>query len=140
MGKGCSAHKQSSKKTTEHHTPTFGEFFSSGQAERVSPFLTIPSRRWAKNLPLRSSMTAALLLLIAFAVSFVSELEPLMNLCLVAVYFLSGIPALIDSTEEILDFDISIDILMTSPHSLQFYSEARWKEPFSSYCLICRDP
>lgn len=89
----------------------FDEFFSSGQEESISPFLTPSSRKWGKNLHLRSALAAATLLVLAFAFSFTSP--PLSYLLLLLVYFLSGIPALIASLNDLKNLEINIDVLMT---------------------------
>ncbi|MBN9376996.1 MAG: ATPase [Chlamydiales bacterium 38-26] len=91
----------------------FGEFFELDSPETTSPFIKKSSRNWGVNLTLRASIVAALLLAVAFALSWYKNLLPLSNLCLVMVYFLAGIPALIESFEDLLDLDINIDILMT---------------------------
>ncbi len=89
----------------------FDEFFTSGLEESVSPFLTPNSRRWAKHLSLKSSLVSALLLLCAFIASFYHV--ALSNLLLTGVFFLSGTPALIDTIEDLRNFEVNIDILMT---------------------------
>ncbi|GAB4192046.1 MAG: cation-translocating P-type ATPase [Simkaniaceae bacterium] len=89
----------------------FDEFFSSGKEESISPFLTPKSRKWAKNLALKTSIASALLLLFAFVSSFyISELS---NILLLSVYFLVGTPALIETLEDIKNVEINIDVLMT---------------------------
>lgn len=89
----------------------FDEFFASGQEESISPFITPESRKWGKNLSLRSAGSAAFLLALAFSFSFVNQ--PLSYLCLSLVYFLSGIPALIASINDLKNLEINIDVLMT---------------------------
>lgn len=91
----------------------FGEFFELDSPETTSPFIKKSSRNWGVNLTLRASLVAAFLLAVAFALSWYENLLPLSHLCLVMVYFLAGIPALIESFEDLLDLDINIDILMT---------------------------
>jgi heavy metal translocating P-type ATPase len=89
----------------------FDEFFSSGQEESISPFLTPSSRKWGHHLHLKSALLAALLLSLAFALSFVSI--PSSRLLLLCVYFLVGIPALIASINDLKNLEINIDVLMT---------------------------
>lgn len=89
----------------------FDEFFSSGREESISPFLTPSSRNWGRNLSLKSAASAALCLALAFAFSFVNQ--PLSYLLLSFVYFLSGIPALIASINDLKNLEINIDVLMT---------------------------
>lgn len=91
----------------------FDEFFESGLEESVSPFLTPESRNWGKNVGLKSSLVSAFLLLFAFIFSFFPGQAALSNLFLLLTYFLAGIPALISSVEDIIDFEINIDVLMT---------------------------
>src|SRR5690606_24017831 len=81
------------------------------QEESISPFLTPASRKWGKNLPLKSAASAAILLTLAFSFSFVNQ--PLSYLFLSLVYFLSGIPALIASLNDLKNLEINIDVLMT---------------------------
>lgn len=91
----------------------FDEFIDSGLAEKNSPFLTPPARKWAENLHLKASLVAAVLLLVSFALSYTPQLLPLSHLLLLTVYILAGVPALIDSVEDLLDLQINIDVLMT---------------------------
>lgn len=91
----------------------FDEFFGLGQEETASPFLSPGSRRWAANLTLKASLIAAVLLIIAFALSFHPATTALSSMALISVYFLAGIPALIESIEDLSDFDVNIDVLMT---------------------------
>jgi len=91
----------------------FDEFFESGMEESISPFLTSYSRRWGKNLLLKSSLIAAFFLFFAFLLSFFPEQRSTSNLLLIFTYFFAGIPALISSLEDIVDLEINIDVLMT---------------------------
>jgi len=91
----------------------FEEFFGLGQEETSSPFLTPNSRKWAAHLTLKAAILAALLLFCAFTLTFFPSTSGLSSLLLVFVYFLAGIPALIESIEDLTDFDINIDVLMT---------------------------
>jgi heavy metal translocating P-type ATPase len=95
-----------------NHSPyLFDEFFASGREESVSPFLTPNSRRWGKNLSVKTACLSALLLLFAFISSFLHPQTS--HLCLIGVYFLSGTPALIDALDDINNLEINIDVLMT---------------------------
>jgi len=89
----------------------FDEFFASGLEESVSPFLTPKSRNWGRHLSLKSAFCAALFLTFAFAFSFTHP--PVSYLFLSLVYFLSGAPALIAAFEDLKNFEINIDVLMT---------------------------
>ncbi|MBS0629750.1 MAG: cadmium-translocating P-type ATPase [Verrucomicrobia bacterium] len=89
----------------------FDEFFASGRDEAISPFLTPKSRSWGKNISLKSALFAAFLLAIAFGLSFISSHAS--HLCLASVYFLVGTPALLNSLEDLRNFEINIDVLMT---------------------------
>lgn len=96
------------------HAPVvFEEFFELGQEETVSPFLTPNSRRWGANLSLKSALLAALFLILAFAFSFHPFLVPLSNILLIFVFFLAGVPSLIESIEDLANWDVNIDVLMT---------------------------
>jgi heavy metal translocating P-type ATPase len=89
----------------------FDEFFSSGSEESISPFLTSSSRRWAKNLSLKSAAGSAFFLALAFSLS--SHNPPLSHLLISLVYFFSGLPALIASLNDLKNLEINIDVLMT---------------------------
>jgi Cd2+/Zn2+-exporting ATPase len=89
----------------------FDEFFASGLEESISPFLTPDSRKWGKNLSLKGAASSAGLLALSFGFSFVNQ--PLSFIFLAFVYFLSGAPALLAALEDLKNFEINIDILMT---------------------------
>jgi Zn2+/Cd2+-exporting ATPase len=89
----------------------FDEFFASGKEESISPFLTRSSRHFGKNLSLKVAGLAAFLLLCAFTASFL--FSPLSSLFLIFVYFLAGTPALLGALEDLKNFEINIDVLMT---------------------------
>ncbi|MFI5343925.1 MAG: heavy metal translocating P-type ATPase [Chlamydiales bacterium] len=91
----------------------FEEFFGLGQEETASPFLIPSSRKWAANLTLKASFLAAILLMISFILSFSPSTMALSSMALVSVYFFAGIPSLIESIEDLVDFEINIDVLMT---------------------------
>jgi Zn2+/Cd2+-exporting ATPase len=94
-------------------TVVFDEFFEMGLEDHVSPFLTPQSRKWGVNIMLRSSILSAILLAAAFFLRFIPNLEPLSNFCLMGVYFFAGVPALIESIEDIFKLELNIDVLMT---------------------------
>lgn len=104
MGAGCNH---------GHHAVVFDEFFGSGQATRTSPFLIPTQRKWAVQLPLRASILAAILLIASFLLSYWPSYLPFAHIMLLLVYFLAGMPSLIDAIEDIIDLEINIDILMT---------------------------
>lgn len=89
----------------------FDEFFSSDMEESISPFLTFSSRKFAKNIQLRASLVAAVCLAIAFILTLLHS--PLASFFLILVYFFAGTKALIDTIEDIRNFEINIDVLMT---------------------------
>ncbi len=94
------------------HTPyIFDEFFASGKEESISPFLTKDSKKWSRNLPLKTSILSALCLIIAFVLQFF-YIELSYSFILI-VYVLSGTPALINALEDLKNLEINIDILMT---------------------------
>src|ERR1700722_127465 len=96
-----------------HHPVVFEEFFELGLPESASPFLTQGTRSWGIHLPLKAALLAAFLLAAAFAMSFFSSFIPLSNFLLITVYFFAGIPALIESIEDLVDLEVNIDVLMT---------------------------
>lgn len=93
----------------------FEEFFETGQQESASPFLTPESRRWAGYLPLKAAILAAFLLLIAFLLTFAASpwLVALSSFLIIAVYFLAGVPSLIEAIQDLSSLEINIDVLMT---------------------------
>jgi len=91
----------------------FGEFFELGQLESVSPFITIATRKWGKHLSLKTAVLSAFFLICAFLLSWNPKTLPLSYISLSMVYFLAGIPSLIDSIEELAAYEINIDVLMT---------------------------
>lgn len=95
------------------HPVIFEEFFELGLEESVSPFLTRDSRSWGANLTFKSSLLAAILLTLSFGISFIPFLAPLSHFLLILVYFFVGIPSLIESIEDLICFDVNIDVLMT---------------------------
>jgi heavy metal translocating P-type ATPase len=99
---------------TKIQTPyPFDDFFDLGLKEEQSPFLMKSSRKWGINLNLKASLLALFFLLVSFILSFYTALIPLSHIFLIGVYFLAGIPALIEAIKDLMDFDINIDILMT---------------------------
>lgn len=79
--------------------------------ESISPFLTASSRAWAKNLPLRSAIVSAIFLFLAYVVS---HFHPtLSDFFLLFVFFLSGTPSMLRTIEDLQEFTLNIDILMT---------------------------
>lgn len=94
------------------HTPyLFDEFFESGLSDVNSPFLEPSSKKLGKNLALKASLTAAVLLLGSF-ICLQTGLLPLSHLLLVFVYFLAGIESLIGAIEDLLEGEVNIDVLM----------------------------
>lgn len=93
--------------------PELFETYFEGEEEVNSPFLTPDTRSWAKSLPLKAALFSALLLTLSFILSFWPQFEPLSLILLVAVYFLAGIPSLIESIEDLFNLNINIDVLMT---------------------------
>ena len=95
------------------HPLVFSDFFELGQLETSSPFLTPSSRKWGANIYLKAALLAAVLLLISFPMMFFPATVALSSLLLIAVYFLAGIPSLIEAIEDITNWQINIDVLMT---------------------------
>ncbi|MCB1082467.1 MAG: cadmium-translocating P-type ATPase [Chlamydiia bacterium] len=96
----------------------FDEFFTSGMEESISPFLEKKSRKWGRNLSLKSSLAAGFFLFAAYLSShFLSDLS---HFFLLLVYFLAGTPALLRTFEDIKNLEINIDVLMTMAAFLSF--------------------
>lgn len=93
----------------------FEEFFEMGQQESASPFLTPQSRRWAGYLSLKAAILAAIFLAAAFILSYSASpwLLALSNFLVMGVYFLAGVPSLIEAIQDLSDLEINIDVLMT---------------------------
>ena len=96
---------------TKGNVDLFDDFFASGMEESISPFLTPTSRKWGHNLTLKASIFAAFLLLIAFLYSTTSP--AIFAISLTLSYFFAGVPALISAIDDLLDFQVNIDVLMT---------------------------
>lgn len=96
-----------------HKPVVFDEFFAMGFDESASPFITPSSRHWAKQIPLRSAVIASVLLIGVYILQIWTVTQPLSYLLLIGVYFLAGIPSLIESTENAARLEINIDVLMT---------------------------
>ena len=94
-------------------TDIFTEFFELGEQEVVSPFIQPSSRQWGAYLTIKSALLAAFFLLASFVCAFFLHATALSHLLLAIVYFLAGIPSLIESIEELSNGEINIDILMT---------------------------
>ncbi len=91
----------------------FEEYFELGQRETESPFITKDTRAWSRNLDLKAAILAAALLIAAFVLSFDPQWLPLSKVLLIFVYFLAGTPSLIESVEDLSNFEVNIDVLMT---------------------------
>lgn len=89
------------------------EFLDLGLDETKSPFLQPSSRKWGANLTLKAAIAAAILLVLSFTLSWSPKTAPVSQFLLLTVYFLVGIPALIESLEDLISFEINIDVLMT---------------------------
>jgi len=96
---------------TQHNATEFSDTIEIEPSKSL--FLTPHSRLWAKNLNFKVSFLSALLLLAAFILSFFPLLTSISHLLLLFVFFLVGTPALIAAIEDLLDWEINIDILMT---------------------------
>lgn len=100
--------------TNIRHAPVvFEEFFELGQEEEKSPFLTPKSTWLAANLTLRVALLSTILLIISFVLRFTPGYEPISHISLLFVYFLAGTPSLIESIEDLSNWDVNIDVLMT---------------------------
>ncbi|MDX8430328.1 MAG: cation-translocating P-type ATPase [Candidatus Algichlamydia australiensis] len=97
----------------------FDEYFASGKAESISPFLKPRSRKVAKNLDLKSSLASAFFLALSFILSFFQRDLSAISLCI--VYFLAGTPALIHTIKDLRSLEINIDVLMTLAALLSFF-------------------
>ncbi len=99
----------STRKSTQF---AFQHFFEMG--ESASPFFDPFAQRLSHNLLLKASLFAAFLLAVGWSFSRSILLEPIGQILLVCVFLIVGIPALIESIEDVfLRFDINIDVLMT---------------------------
>lgn len=99
--------------TAKKRPIVFDEFFDLGLPEEQSPFLTPSSRSWGKDLHLRGSIISGCLLFLAFVFHFFEATRPASPFLLGLVFFVVGIPALIDTIEDAGKLIINIDMLMT---------------------------
>ncbi len=91
---------------------SFQRFFELGLEESASPFLDSQAKRISRNILLKSALTAAILLVIAW-VSFYWH-SPFWQIPTTFTYLLVGTPALIAAGEDIFrKRDVNIDVLMT---------------------------
>lgn len=94
------------------HTPyVFDEFFDSGLSAENSPFIRATSKSFGKNISLKASLAGGLCLAASF-ILLMTEHTALSHLFLVFVYFLAGMESLIGALEDLLKFEVNIDVLM----------------------------
>lgn len=98
---------------THPHSSTLSTYFETGKEEEFSPFLTPNSKKLGVNLSLKAALLSFFLLFISFVLYHFNVSLPAGYLLLTFVYFFSGIPALIDSIEDLSNFEVNIDVLMT---------------------------
>lgn len=92
---------------------SFQRFFELGLEESASPFLDDRAKRISRNIMLKSSITAACLLVIAWVTSMYWN-SPFWKIPATFVYLLVGTPALVAAGEDIFRRrDVNIDVLMT---------------------------
>lgn len=101
-----------SQKVSGDKDSLLNEFLASGHSDSISPFLTLGSRKWAKNLSLKISLFTLSLLVLAFAFSFTPSLAPISSLFQVIIFFVAGVPALIEAIEKLQSYKVNIDVLM----------------------------
>lgn len=92
----------------------FREFFALGKDESSSPFLSGSARKLSRNLPMKVSVAAALLLVTGYlCFAYLGQVE-LGYVFLAATFLLVGVPSLINSLEDVIEQkDVNIDVLMT---------------------------
>lgn len=93
-------------------TLIFEEYFEA-EEETSSPFITQETRSWGKALPIKSALISAVFLFLSYVTSLWPLTQPISLTLLVGVYFLAGVPSLIESLEDLSNFNINIDVLMT---------------------------
>lgn len=92
----------------------FREFFELGKDESASPFLSASGRTISRNLPLKVSITAAILLFFGYLFYAFTLQHELAYMLLAATFLLVGVPELINSLQDVLvRKDVNIDVLMT---------------------------
>ncbi len=92
---------------------TLFEDYFEGKEESYSPFITPNTRHLGQQINLKASLLALIILAISFLLSFNPNYAPLSTGLLIAVYFFAGIPALIETIEDLSNLIINIDVLMT---------------------------
>lgn len=98
--------------TRQYRPYIFDDFFASGMEEDISPFLTKSSKNWAKKASLKIVIIAAFFLLTAFITLFFQK--DLSFFFLSFSYFIIAPPALIHAFNDIKNWHITIDTLMTT--------------------------
>ncbi len=91
---------------------TFLKFFALGLEESLSPFLNPFARNLSKNLSFRSSIFAAILLMIAFSFHIILPAQSVDYIFLTLCLLIVAPSALIESIQDIIHGDINIDVLM----------------------------
>ena len=86
------------------------ESYFADQEEFKSPFLKRRGSLLSKNISLKAALVSTAFLILAFAFSFTHA--SISNFMLLFVYFFAGIPALIESIEDLKKLRINIDVLM----------------------------
>lgn len=108
----------------------FDEFFLSGMEESISPFLTDNSKKWIKNLGLKISIFSSILFI--FALIFFNINNILSYILLSLIYFFLGVPALLNTIENLKNINININVLMTLAAIIAIFL----KRPFEGALLI----
>ena len=92
---------------------TFDEFFESGLEESISPFLENKSKKWAKNLSLKTALFSLGLLIFCYTIELLNINLNYAYILVSFIYLFLGVPALLDALEDIKNFEINISVLMT---------------------------
>ena len=111
---------------------TFDEFFESGLEESISPFLETKSKKWAKNLSLKTAVFSLILLIFCYVIQF-SNININYGYIIVSfIYLFLGVPAILNALEDLKNFEINISVLMT----LAAFFAILLKSPFEGALLL----
>ena len=102
-------------------TNLLSRYFQFGHKNEHSPFLKSSERKLANNLDLKKALFSALLFTCHLSILLTQNmsgetsvfLQTISHLLLVMVFFASGTPAVIGSINDLLDYEVNIDLLMT---------------------------
>lgn len=110
----------------------FEHYFQVGEQESFSPFLKPKDKKLASGLNFRVSLFSAFLFISSLSMSYYAPFQGFATWLLVLIFAIVGAPALIDAIEDLTDFDVNIDLLMT----LAAFAAAAIGNPYEGALLL----